>query len=316
MITGARVQVAVSLVAIGAVAWWALRQDAPALPQTPAGGAAVLLALAIYALATLARGERWHRILERAGVAVGRGDAYRLTAVGYMGNNVLPARGGDLLRALLLGSLARIPKRAALGSVVAERLLDVLALGLIFVAVGIGIVREVTVPGGPLVVVGALAAIALVAFLAAVVARAFGALDRAREFVRPFLAASRNLLSLHGAALLALSLVLWALEALVYFAIALALGLEIDPFGALYLVALTNLFALVPAAPGYVGTFDAAVVFGARSLGAEGSEALAYLLLLRFVLFVPITVVGLGFLVRRYGGWSGYRAARVGATGA
>jgi uncharacterized membrane protein YbhN (UPF0104 family) len=78
---------------------------------------------------------------------------------------------------------------------------------------------------------------------------------------------------------------------------------------ALYIVALTNLFAMLPAAPGYVGTFDAAVVFGVKAIGGTGSAALSYLLVLRFVLFVPITLVGLLVLVARYGGWSRLRAA-------
>jgi uncharacterized membrane protein YbhN (UPF0104 family) len=87
--------------------------------------------------------------------------------------------------------------------------------------------------------------------------------------------------------------------------------------GALYLVALTNLFAMLPAAPGYVGTFDAAVVFGVKAIGGSESAALSYLLLLRFALFVPITLVGLVVLVTRYGGWSRLRsAARLEASSA
>jgi hypothetical protein len=81
-------------------------------------------------------------------------------------------------------------------------------------------------------------------------------------------------------------------------------------------MALTNLFALIPAAPGYVGTFDAAVIFACNSLDASGSDALAYLVMLRFVLFVPITVVGLAFLVSHYGGWSRFRAARLSGSSA
>jgi uncharacterized membrane protein YbhN (UPF0104 family) len=77
----------------------------------------------------------------------------------------------------------------------------------------------------------------------------------------------------------------------------------------LYLVALTNLFAMIPAAPGYVGTFDAAVIFGVKAIGDTGSAAVSFLLLLRFLLFVPITLVGLVVLVTRYGGWSRLRAA-------
>jgi len=84
--------------------------------------------------------------------------------------------------------------------------------------------------------------------------------------------------------------------------------------GALYLVALTNFVAALPAAPGSIGTFDAAVAFGARRLGATGSMAVSYMLLLRFVLYIPITAVGFLILVTRYGGWSRLRSAvRLGA---
>ena len=100
------------------------------------------------------------------------------------------------------------------------------------------------------------------------------------------------------------SFLIWTVEASVYLAVAHATGLDISVMGALYLVALTNLFAMIPAAPGYVGTFDAAVIFGVKAIGGTESAALAYLLLLRFILFVPITVVGLVLLVVRYGGWS------------
>ena len=59
-----------------------------------------------YALATCVRAERWHGIVRRAGVETTRGETYRLTTVGYMGNNVLPARSGDVLRAFLLAPRA------------------------------------------------------------------------------------------------------------------------------------------------------------------------------------------------------------------
>ena len=306
------VQTAISLAALAAVVWWATRQERPELPASGTGGALLALALTLYAAATLARGERWHRILERTGITLPRADAYRLTTVGYMGNNVLPARGGDLLRTFLLAPLAGVRKRSALGTVVAERLLDAAALALIFLVVVLGAVRGVDLPGGARLVaaVALLVGVALVA--AAAATRGSERLGRARELVRPLAAATRNLASAHGVALLAVSLGVWALEAAVYLTAARALELPFGPWEALYVVALTNLFALVPAGPGYVGTFDAAVVFAAGSLGATGSDAVAYLLLLRFVLFVPITLTGFAFLVARYGGLS---RLRTGAEG-
>jgi len=105
------------------------------------------------------------------------------------------------------------------------------------------------------------------------------------------------------------SFAIWALEASVYLTVARALRIDMGAMDSLYLVALTNLFAMIPAAPGYVGTFDAAVIFGVKAIGDTGSAAVSYLLLLRFLLFVPITLVGLVVLVTRYGGWSRLRAA-------
>jgi hypothetical protein len=272
---------------------------------------ALATSIALYALASLIRGERWHQVVGRAGLAVPRAHTYRLTVVGYMGNNVLPARSGDVLRAFLLAPLARTRKRHVLGTVVAERLLDAAALVLVFGVVGYGLLRE-DIPGGrPVVLVAlALAALAAAGVLFALAVRRRNALRRLRDAVRPLSTPTRALASTHGVMLFVLSVALWTLEASVYLTVGRAAGIELGLLEALYVVALTNLFALVPAAPGYVGTFDAGVLFALDSLGATGSQALSYLVLARFVLFVPITLVGFVFLVTRYGGWARLRAAR------
>jgi uncharacterized membrane protein YbhN (UPF0104 family) len=82
----------------------------------------------------------------------------------------------------------------------------------------------------------------------------------------------------------------------------------------LAVVAFTNAAALIPAAPGYIGTYDAAVIFAVRAVSsASKSTVLTYLLLLRFVLFIPITIVGFVVLVARFGGLARVRAARAAA---
>ena len=310
------IQALFSLVALAAVVWWASHQDAPELPSTTGAFAWLVAGGGLYALATLLRAERWQRILDLTGVDAERADSYGLTTVGYMGNNVLPARAGEMLRVVLLSPRARASKRTLLGTVVAERILDALALGSIFVVVVYGILRKTTLPSDrPLLVAAAgvvLLGLALVAFR---VLRSRGALERLHDFLRPLAGAPRALLSRDGLVLLAGSFLIWSVEATVYLAVARSVDLQISGMGALYVVALTNLFAMLPAAPGYVGTFDAAVVFGVKAIGGTGSAAFSYLLLLRFVLFLPITVVGLLVLVARYGGWSRLRsAARVEAA--
>jgi uncharacterized membrane protein YbhN (UPF0104 family) len=279
-----RLQVGISAVAVASIAWWASRQHAPHVPLDARSLLRLAGALGLYAVATVLRAERWHHILERADVARGRGASYGLTLVGYMGNNTLPARAGDLMRVVMLGG----PRRAVLGTVVAERILDACALLTIFAVV----VLDRGLDFGPLPYVAAAGAVGLVA--AAVVWRLA---PRVRAWVGPLIVSTRHLLSLHGAGLFALSLLVWFVEALVYAAVGAAVGVHLGLTGGLYVMALTNLSALVPAAPGYVGTFDAAVLLALRSLKLP---ALGYLLVLRFVLFVPITVAGFAVLVARH----------------
>ena len=314
----ALIQAIISLVALAAVIWWASRQEAPQLPSTGGAIAWLLGAIVLYAIVTLLRCERWHRVLHLSGVDAHRNDSYALTTVGYMGNNVLPARAGEMLRVVLLAKRAEAGKRALLGTVVAERMLDAIALGSIFVVVVYGILQETTLPSDrPLLMAGIALTLLLVALVVLQVLRRRGALGRLRDFIRPLAGAPRALLSRAGAGLLVGTFLIWAVEASVYLAVARSIELDISGMGALYLVALTNLFAMLPAAPGYVGTFDAAVIFGVKAIGGTGSAAVSYLLLLRFVLFVPITLVGLAFLVTRYGGWSRLRtAARLEASSA
>jgi hypothetical protein len=277
-------QAGISLATLAGIVWWASKQHRPNIPLDARALGSLAMALGIYAGATVLRGERWYRILADAGINRRRRTSYGLTLVGYMGNNTLPARAGDLMRVMLLGG----PRRVVLGTVIAERVLDALALVAIFGVV----VLERGLSVGPLPYLVAAGAIVLVAGAAV-----FWFVPRVREFLRPALAVTRRLVSVHGVALLALSIVLWVLEAFVYDAVGAAVGIHLGVVGALYLMALTNLSALVPAAPGYVGTFDAAVLLALRSLH---QPALGYLLVLRFVLFVPITVAGLAVFLARY----------------
>ncbi len=306
----ALIQGVISLVALAAVVWWASRQEAPTFPHEASSYLWLGAALLLYAVATLMRGERWYRILRLTGVRPSRTDSYALTVVGYMGNNVLPARAGEALKVVLLSGRCDASKRTVLGSVVAERILDLLALAVIFVVVVYGALSSSVLPTDrPVVMAGAGVVLLVVAGIVLWFMRTHHVFDRARDWLRPLADSPRALLGRGGALLLAGTFVLWAVEAAVYLAVAYAVDLDFSVTGALYLVALTNFVAALPAAPGSIGTFDAAVAFGARRLGASGSMAVTYMLLLRFVLYIPITIVGLVILVTRYGGWSRLRSA-------
>jgi hypothetical protein len=307
----ALIQALVSLVALAAVVWWASKQESPHIPTGGDALAWVVAGVGLYVLATLVRAERWHQILEHTGVDATRSDCYALTTVGYMGNNVLPARAGEALRVVLLSPRCDARKRTLISSIVAERVLDVIALLTIFVVTVYAVLptADVLPTDRPLLVTAIGVLLVLAGVVAVWVLRSHHVFERVRDWLRPLADSPRALLSRWGLVLLAGTFLLWTIEASVYWTVARAIDMEISMSGALYLVALTNFVAALPAAPGSIGTFDAAVLFGAKRLGAASSVALSYVILIRFVLYVPITIVGLVVLVTRYGGWSRLRSA-------
>ncbi len=307
----AAAQVLVSLAAVGGVAWWASTQDVPRLPSAGEAVGPLLGALAVYAVATVLRGERWRRILRGGGVAAGRRDAYALTTVGYMGNNALPARAGDVLKAWLSAREADASRRDAFGALLAERLLDAVALVVLF-AVLVGVAGLPLGLSRGIVALLAGAVIAVAAGVALAGRRRAGSAHRLWVLLHALLDPTRRLLgSRAGLELLGVSLAIWLAEGAVYAIVGTVAGVHLGLANGLYVMALANLAAMVPAAPGYVGTFDAAVLLGVRlTVGAAAGAALPYVVLVRFVLFVPITVVGLFFLLARYGGLRTLRLAR------
>jgi glycosyltransferase 2 family protein len=307
----ALIQALVSLVALAAVVLWASNQESPHIPTGGDAIAWVIAGVGLYVLATLVRAERWHQILEHTGVKAKRADCYALTTVGYMGNNVLPARAGEALRVVLLSPRCNAGKRTLISSIVAERVLDVIALLTIFVVTVYGVLEssEVLPTDRPLLVTAIGILLLFAAAVAIWVLRKHHFFERVRDWLRPLADSPRAVVSRWGLVLLAGTFLLWTIEASVYWTVAQAIEMDISISGALYLVALTNFVAALPAAPGSIGTFDAAVAWGTHRLGVAGSVAVSYVILIRFVLYVPITIVGLVVLVTRYGGWSRLRSA-------
>jgi glycosyltransferase 2 family protein len=292
----------VSVIALGAVVAWATRQRTPHLP-TDAGGLALLgAAVAVYGLTWIARGTRWHLILRRAAIEHDPIDAHGLVAVGYMGNTVLPARGGEVLRMLLLPGRSSAGRREALGSILAERLVDAIVLALLFAAltwVGIG---GAPLGQAPAIVAAAVSGIVVAAGVVLISMRKRGRLQKLARAAGPYVAASKNLLGGFGLRLAALTAVIWALEGTICLIVGDSLGVHLDPLDALFVMVLASFFAIIPAAPGAVGTFDGAVLLGLGAGGVPGGQAVAFALLIRFVIYVPITLLGLAFLIARYGG--------------
>jgi hypothetical protein len=130
------------VVSLGGCVWWATKQEAPDYPSSAGRVLLILAAVLTYGLATLIRGWRWYMILRHANIEHQLKDAVAITTIGYMGNTVLPARGGEVLRILLLGDRTTAKRREILGSIVPERILDAAALAVLFLVLSLALSSE------------------------------------------------------------------------------------------------------------------------------------------------------------------------------
>jgi glycosyltransferase 2 family protein len=290
----------VSAISLGAVVWWISGQDAPELPSSASGYAWLVVALAVIAMNFVLRSWRWHLILRRYGVPHRRRDALGLTMVGYMGNNVLPARGGELLKIGLLGQRTTARRREILGTVLVERMLDAAVLVALLAALTWAGVDGA--PGGRSGATLAAAGLAAAAGAAALYLwlRRRGRFERFAAAIRPVAGALKLLAQPGGAGLALLSLTIWSIDGLTFLLIAHSVGVDLDPLAAMGVIVLASLAAAIPAAPGYVGTFDAGMLLGLHAADVTGGEAVGVLLLARFLFFVPATLAGLGILLLGY----------------
>jgi glycosyltransferase 2 family protein len=265
----------------------------------------LLPALALYFAGVWVRAVRWRYLLAPI-QAITAARLFPVVVIGYMANDVLPFRLGEVARCYVLRRREGIAQSAALGTVLLERVMDGLTMltfmaatlpFLTFTAELYGVmafaaVLFIAVLGG-LVLLAVRPALAL--RLLDLVLRPFpaGIAGRARELATSFLS---GLGSLGGAdaalRVFALSCAAWLLEAGMYYALMYAFPLVPSVALAVLTTAVANFGALIPSSPGYVGVFEAAGMLALAPFGVPQETALAYILVVHAALVVPVTLLG------------------------
>ena len=266
---------------------------------------------AIVYLDLLVRAVRWRVLLSRTRVLPAPvWDLFKLEAIGLAVNNVLLLRLGELARAGLAARRLGIPAAAALASVAIERALDVAALLTIFALASRrapGIVPGHVMHAALLLLAGAIAALIVLAAAESSLApggfaeRRLRPWPRLHQFVEQLALGAAVLRSPVAAAQAAvLSLVLWTVDATLYWTAAYALGLGgiMDYPRAVLTLSWAGAVSAIPAAPGSIGTFEAFVASILHTFGAAPDLALAYALMTHMIMYLLVTVTGLVFLSR------------------
>ena len=319
----------VGLALSGGFMYWALRGLGLSEIWEPLKSARywwLLPGVGVYFIGVWVRSWRWHYLL-RPVKPVSTRKMFPIVAIGYMGNNIYPARAGEVLRAVVLKRKEEIPISASLATVIVERIFDgVVMLGFVFLNLPelatltgtsgfIGNIQTLALWGA-----GAFLGALLIFILAAmfpvpaekVLAKLTGIFlpERIREKVldisSKFLSGLEALRSPREALMVLLtSIVIWLLETGKYWFVMQAFDFQVSFFALMLMNGIVNLATTIPSAPGYIGTFDAPGIAVLSAFGVDQGIAAGYTLVLHAALWLPITLLGAYYMIKEGIRWQG-----------
>ena len=276
--------------------------------------------VAVYFLGVWARAWRWHYLL-RPVKEVPTRTMFPIVAIGYMGNNVYPARAGEVLRAVVLKRREGVPVSASLATIIVERVFDGVVM-LAFVFVNLPELAKMTADSGFVgniqtaalwgtgAFIGALAVFLLAAMFPEKAESLTNTLtvrlvpsrfhEKVLGIAGRFLGGLESLRSPREALMVFLtSVVIWLLETGKYWFVMHAFPqIQVSFFALMLMNGIVNLATIIPSAPGYVGTFDAPGIAVLVAYGVSQAVAAAYTLVLHVALWVPITLLGAYYLAQ------------------
>jgi glycosyltransferase 2 family protein len=277
----------------------------------------VIGALVLFFLALFIRAWRW-RIMLTPLVPISYGNVFSAMSIGYFANNVLPLRMGEIYRAHVVYEISGLSRSAAFGSIVVERMVDLISM-LPYLAAALilfPLPRMMQVAAWSLGIVGTLLMIVLI-WLVLDRDRSMALARRMLSGLPPRLAhAGVSLLEKFTSGLVVLgksehlltiwvsSLILWAVYGGMDFFILHAVGfidsgyvlIDQNLFGAvLVTLMITTIGFSIPGAPGAVGTYHGMAVLGLSLFQVPGDRAAGFAILMHAVNYIPLTVVGLIF---------------------
>lgn len=266
-------------------------------------------AVGLYFVSVYLRAFRYKYIV-RSVKPIATAALFPVLIIGYMANNLLPARAGEFVRAHVLGEKHNVSKMAALGTVAVERLFDgltllgFLAMTVLFLG-GDGALRDLTLLAVAIfavalaVFIGALAAPdateALIARLAKLAPGRFR--TKLYDLAVSFVEGLRALRHPDAFAWVAVTSVgAWMLEAVVYMLVGRAFGIDIGFGYFIMAVGAGNLAITAPSTSGGIGPFEYFVHLALTGAAVHDADAAAYALAVHAVILVPATLLGLYYL--------------------
>jgi glycosyltransferase 2 family protein len=250
---------------------------------------------------------RWQLLL-RPVKRIGVHRLFAITMIGFMANNLLPARLGEFVRAYALGRSEALPPSLPFATIVIERVFDGFTL-LIFLLGGLSFLH----PSRLLLWAAGLTCVLYLGVLAALMVLRTGrghelltsGIGRlpsriavpTQRLVGSFRAGLEVLGDLRALLLTALlSIVIWLVNAAGIEASFRAFTLDLPAYASFLVLGTIAVALVLPSAPGYVGPLQVGTVQGLALVGVARETALSLSIVYHLFNFIPITLVGLAYL--------------------
>ena len=310
----------VGIIITGLLLWWALADVTLSEVWSNIRLGNMWLLLASVFVATfgfLIRAIRWHVLLTPVKADTTLRSRFAGVSIGFMANNVLPARVGEFARAYALSRLEPVPASAAFGTLVVERFMDgvVLLLFLVLPVFLPGFPMEgalstgtagVLLRAGVVAVAVVLLALVMMAVWPRTFVRVVESLARllpvalARSIVGGLQAFLGSVSIMRDPKLLSLglawSLFFWTWHGISFWLGMLAFGIDTGFASAIFTEAVVGFGVALPSAPGFFGTFHfAANVALSDVYGVPEAQSLAFAFGYHFGGWIPITLIGLWY---------------------
>jgi len=274
----------------------------------------------VYFMGVWARAWRWHYLL-RPLKKIPTNSMFPIVTMGYMANNIIGVRIGEVLRAVILKDREGVPVSASLATVIVERIFDaVVMLSFVFFNLGaleglthdsgfVGNIQQLSI-WGTVIFVGALAVFLAAAMMPKKTEQiVYWLIDKvvpvkAREKTRSisskFLDGLESLRSPKDVLMVFLTtVVIWLFETGKYYFVMLGFNFRVSFFALMLMNGIANLATTLPSAPGNIGTFDAPGIAVLKAYGVPAEMAASYTLVLHAALWLPITLLGLYYYLKQ-----------------
>jgi glycosyltransferase 2 family protein len=267
------------------------------------------------------RAFRWQKLLLPVR-KLGYGTLYSSVMIGFMANNLLPARVGEVIRALSLSQKHQLSKTSVFATIVAERAFDSLGLLTAFMLTLIFIDYPLELKkAGLLILIISMMALGFLLLLKTKTDFAVGMICAPIGSISKIVAAkTESILRKFAVGLTILtdprlimivylqSVFLWVFAGLSGYLIFLSFDLHPQVWAAFIVLFATALGVSLPSSPGYIGIYHAACMiafdliksFGMFGQDVSKSVALSYAIILWSCQFFPVTILGLYYLKKEH----------------